>query len=71
MRIASGNTAVGPNDGGAVDVVVMDEFIYGEPSTIGPPTDADPCKGGGWREFNFPKSFKNQGDCIRFVNTGK
>ena len=32
VRITSGNTALGPNDGGAVDVVVMDDFIYGEPT---------------------------------------
>ena len=32
VRITSGNTAVGPNDGGAAaDVVVMDDFIYAEP----------------------------------------
>lgn len=29
------------------------------------------CKNGGWRRLNFPFSFKNQGDCIQFVNTGK
>ena len=34
------------------------------------PTDKGQCKGGGWRT-NFPFSFKNQGDCIQFVNTGK
>lgn len=33
VRITSGNTAVGPNDDPAngVDVVVMDDFLYGEP----------------------------------------
>lgn len=31
------------------------------------PTSKDQCKNGGW--FNF--GFKNQGDCIKFVNTGK
>jgi hypothetical protein len=73
VRITSGNVApsASANDGNAVDVVVMDDFIYGEPSTIGPPADADQCKNGGWREFNFPQSFKNQGDCIQFVNTGR
>jgi hypothetical protein len=33
VRITSGNTALGPNEGGATDVVVMDDFIYGEPTT--------------------------------------
>jgi hypothetical protein len=37
----------------------------------GAPTDKDACKDGGWQTFNVPKQFKNQGDCIQFVNTGK
>jgi hypothetical protein len=32
------------------------------------PTTKDQCKNGGWRDFS---QFKNQGDCIQFVNTGK
>jgi hypothetical protein len=35
------------------------------------PTSKDQCKNGGWRRFSFPYSFKNQGDCIQLVNTGK
>jgi hypothetical protein len=31
------------------------------------PTDKTSCKGGGWQVFGF----KNQGQCIQFVNTGK
>ena len=34
------------------------------------PTDKTQCKRGGWRT-GFPFAFKNQGDCIQFVNTGK
>jgi hypothetical protein len=34
VRITTGNTALGPNDGGAVDVVAMDDFIYGEPRPL-------------------------------------
>lgn len=34
-------------------------------------TSKDQCKKDGWRRFNFLFSFKNQGDCIQFVNTGK
>ena len=30
VRITSGNAALGPNDGGNVDVVAMDDFIYAE-----------------------------------------
>lgn len=33
VRITLGNTAIGPNDNnGSSDIVVMDDFIYGEPS---------------------------------------
>ena len=35
------------------------------------PTNKDQCKNGGWRNFDSPHTFKNQGDCIQFVNTGK
>jgi hypothetical protein len=37
----------------------------------GPPTNKDQCKNNGWKRFNTPRTFKNQGDCIQFVNTGK
>ena len=40
-------------------------------SQVGPPTTKDQCKNGGWQNFNAPHTFKNQGDCIQFVNTGK
>jgi hypothetical protein len=32
------------------------------------PTTKEQCKNGGWR--NFPQ-FKNQGDCVSFVETGR
>ncbi len=31
VRIEYGNSELGPNDGGSVDVSVMDDFVYGEP----------------------------------------
>jgi hypothetical protein len=31
------------------------------------PTTQDECKNGGWEDFGF----RNQGQCIRFVNTGQ
>lgn len=37
---------------------------------IGPPASKDACKQNGWQVFNYP-TFKNQGDCIQFFNTGK
>jgi hypothetical protein len=41
------------------------------PPPIGPPTNKDQCKNDGWKTFNTPRTFKNQGDCIQYVNTGK
>lgn len=38
--------------------------------TGGGPTSKAQCKNGGWRSFSVPR-FKNQGDCIQFVNTGR
>ena len=41
-----------------------------EPNT---PTSKDDCKNGGWQNLQRSdfSSFKNQGDCIQYVNTGK
>jgi trimeric autotransporter adhesin len=38
---------------------------------FGGPTSKDECKDGSWEAFDFPRTFKNQGDCIQFVETGK
>jgi hypothetical protein len=38
---------------------------------IGPPTNKDQCKNDGWKLFNTPRTFKNQGDCVSYVNNGK
>lgn len=35
-----------------------------------PPTSKDQCKKGGWQKFNNP-SFRNQGDCVSYTNTGR
>ena len=31
MRIVTGTTALGPSESASVDLVVMDDFLYGEP----------------------------------------
>jgi len=38
---------------------------------IGPPTNKDQCKNDGWKLFNTPRTFKNQGDCVSYVSNGK
>lgn len=55
----------------------LDAFVFGtaaktttfdfEPART--PEDKKQCKQDGWRAFNEP-SFKNQGECVKFVNTG-
>ena len=37
------------------------------------PTDKKQCKHGGWRSLITAtgQPFKKQGDCVRYVNTGK
>ena len=75
---------IGSNPGGTGDkiidpdvVVVYSPFLTTAATTpcapppVGPPTNKDQCKNGGWQTFNVPRKFKNQGDCIQFVNTGK
>jgi hypothetical protein len=37
------------------------------PVVTGPPTTKNACKHGGWKTFNNP-SFKNQGQCVAYVN---
>jgi hypothetical protein len=40
------------------------------PILVGPPTDKNQCKNEGWKTFNNPP-FKNQGQCVEFVNNHK
>jgi len=39
--------------------------------TCDPPADEIQCARYQWQLFIFPRTFKNQGDCIQYVNTGK
>lgn len=38
VRITTGNSALGPNDGGGIDVVAMDDFLYSEPAAVPEPS---------------------------------
>ena len=33
----------------------------------GPPKEVEECQNDGWRTFNFPDTFDNQGACVKFV----
>ena len=35
------------------------------------PVSAEQCKNGGWQNYTSPRSFRNQGDCMQYVNAGK
>src|SRR6266478_6302735 len=56
-----------------VATVGVGAFAQGVAITPGiyPPTNKDQCKKGDWKTFTVPRKFKNQGDCVSFVNTRK
>jgi len=37
VRIITGTTALGPSESSTVDLVVMDDFLYGEPQQVPQP----------------------------------
>jgi hypothetical protein len=57
------NTGTGPS-------TLFGMCVFRGSATGGPPTSKEQCMDGGWQSFTNPE-FKNQGDCIKFVNTGK
>ena len=61
---ASYGTFTGIGDEGSV-------IFHCVASSPAKPVTKDECEKGGWKTFTFLRTFKNQGDCIQFVNTGK
>jgi hypothetical protein len=63
-----------PGFNGNVDALTIgtsaNTTTYNFEPTIGPPTNKDQCKNGGWQSFNTP-AFKNQGDCVSYTNNGR
>jgi hypothetical protein len=59
-------------DGGVATVAAY-RPAAGTTTTGTVPTSKDQCKNGGWKSLTRADgtSFKNQGDCIQYVNTGK
>jgi len=46
---------------------------HGDPANFVGPFDKEECKNGGWQSLSREdgSTFKNQGDCIQYANTGK
>jgi hypothetical protein len=61
----------------ALPFVIVDQPFLGSVSNVQLQQDVkaaqDDCKNGGWKDMTRgdDSSFKNQGDCIQYVNTGK
>lgn len=55
------------------DVTYRLDFVSGCSIAAAEPTDRSQCKKGGWQDLARAdeSTFKNQGDCIQYVNTGK
>ncbi len=50
---------------------LIDNLSLRSTTPIGPPTNKNQCKNGGWAQFDTPRTFKNQGDCVSFASNGK
>jgi hypothetical protein len=59
---------VSPEDEDNVSITFNGTAVSGSVSFLAP-TDKDQCKEGGWKAFNFPGQFKNQGQCKQFVKS--
>jgi uncharacterized delta-60 repeat protein len=65
-RLVAGGSVTRPVEGIAF---ALARYESGLLLGVGPPTTKEQCKHSGWRTFDIPRAFKNQGDCIQFVNT--
>ncbi len=69
----SGSIAANGSASGSVDsncesfTMPAGSFVVDTPEEPTNPTTKEECKKGGWEDFGF----KNQGQCVRFVETGK
>jgi hypothetical protein len=78
FRLSGGDTSANDNGlEGAYDLVALtiagNTTVYDFEPDIPQPATKDDCKNGGWASLAKPGNvpFKNQGDCIQYVNTGK
>lgn len=74
--VVDGSWHADASGGDAEQTVLIDNInTNGHLTTFDPnlPSSKDDCKKGGWMELQRAdfSGFKNQGDCIQYVNTGK
>lgn len=55
---------------GNVDALAFGETTYDFEAAAPSPTSKEQCKNGGWQTYSSP-SFKNQGECVSFVQSGR
>jgi hypothetical protein len=59
VLITNGNAALGPNEGAGIDLVVMDDFVYGEPVSAVPETSTLMLLAGGFLGFGLIRWCRN------------
>ncbi|HUE85115.1 MAG TPA: cupin domain-containing protein [Vicinamibacterales bacterium] len=46
-------------------------FSVSVPQSCGAPLALDECRNNGWSAFTYPRTFANEGDCVRYVQQGR
>lgn len=67
----SGNPGLVTNADALRVSVAGQATTYDFDPAVGPPVAKDECKRGGWQRFDAPRQFRNQGDCVSFVASGR
>jgi len=63
----------GTIDAGEYNVFIREQgkpltrFIPENQRRCGPASNVEECKNDGWSKFDFPTTFANQGECVKFV----
>lgn len=70
LRVRSKDTTGTMSDWSNGATAMYKITVIADPVIVGPPTNKDQCKNGGWMTFNNP-TFKNQGQCVKYVETMK
>jgi hypothetical protein len=71
-----------PKNLGGVPTFAYQTFVVplGSPTTVnitgnqrlcGPVRNVEECKDEGWRKFDFPHAFNNQGECVAFIESSR